>query len=234
MLGFEIMDTPTLPTPTRSKIPYPLQDKGRPVMSLVAAAIGFFATMHLPTDMRLIICFDLAALTYVGLFIGLMTVAQPEDCVHLSTRSRWRNFHLLLLILLTLVGVAVIPVLMHINNSSPLLRTLDYGSSLLAIALAWLVAHISFGLHYMHMYYSDTIPDDDAEFDEGMAYPERKMPDYWDFMYYSFTIAMCYQTSDVTITNPKVRRVTLLHAIYSFFFVAAILGLVINILSNLI
>jgi uncharacterized membrane protein len=44
----------------------------------------------------------------------------------------------------------------------------------------------------------------------------------------------CYQTSDVTITNPKVRRVTLLHAIYSFFFVATILGLVINILSNII
>jgi uncharacterized membrane protein len=38
----------------------------------------------------------------------------------------------------------------------------------------------------------------------------------------------------VTITNPKVRRVTLLHAIYSFFFVATILGLVINILSNII
>jgi uncharacterized membrane protein len=217
-----------------SHIPWMLQDRGRPWMAVASAAIGFLVTMTLPGDIRLIVCFDLAAIVYVGLFVWLMCVATPQDCAELSTRSRWRNFHLLLLIMLTLVGIAVIPVLMHVDNKSPLLRTLDYGTSLLAIALAWLVAHISFGLHYMHMYYSDTIPDDDAEFDEGMSYPERKLPDYWDFMYYSFTIAMCYQTSDVTITNPRVRRVTLLHAIYSFFFVAAILGLVINILSNVI
>jgi uncharacterized membrane protein len=218
----------------RPPITWAVKDRGRPVMSLVAAAAGFLVTPGLPGDMRFIICFDLAAIVYVGLFVWLMCVAKPEDCAHLSTRSRWRNFHLFLLILLTLVGIAAIPVMLHINNSSHLLRMLDYGTSLLAIALAWLVAHISFGLHYMHMYYSDTTPEDEMPYDEGMAYPERKMPDYWDFMYYSFTIAMCYQTSDVTITNPKVRRVTLLHAIYSFFFVATILGLVINILSNVI
>jgi uncharacterized membrane protein len=71
-------------------------------------------------------------------------------------------------------------------------------------------------------------------YDQGMAYPKRKMPDYWDFMYYSFTIAMCYQTSGVTITTTAVRRVTLLHAIFSFFFVVAIIGLVVNILSDAI
>lgn len=84
------------------------------------------------------------------------------------------------------------------------------------------------------MYYNDTIPDDASLNDQGMTYPERKTPDYWDFMYYSFTIAMCYQTSDVPITTAAVRRVTLLHAIFSFFFVAAIMGLVVNILSNVI
>ena len=45
---------------------------------------------------------------------------------------------------------------------------------------------------------------------------------------------MCYQTSDVTITTTAVRRVTLLHAIFSFFFVVAIIGLVVNILSDAI
>jgi uncharacterized membrane protein len=218
--------------PARSHIPWLLRDRGRPLMAVVAAVIGFLATPHLPGDMRFIVCFDLAAIAYVGLFVGLMTIATPEVCAELSTQSRWRNFHLLLLILLTLVGIGVIPILARPDTSSH--RILHYGASLLAICLGWLVAHISFGLHYMHMYYSDSTPEDEVPYDEGMAYPERKLPDYWDFMYYSFTIAMCYQTSDVTITNPKVRRVTLLHAIYSFFFVAAILSLVINILSNII
>jgi uncharacterized membrane protein len=224
---------PTALAVARAAIPWVLRDRGRPLIALAVAAASFLATWPLPTPMRLILCFDLAAITYVGLFVILMNVATPEQGAELS-RARWRHFHLLLLILLTLVGVAAIPVLSHPDNGSPLLRLLHYGASLLAIALAWLVAHISFGLHYMTMYYSDSTPDDAVPYDEGMAYPERKMPDYWDFMYYSFTIAMCYQTSDVTITGAKVRRVTLLHAIFSFFFVAAILGLVVNILSNII
>jgi uncharacterized membrane protein len=225
------MEQPSLP-PARSPIPWMIKDRGRPIMALVAAVVGILATPRLPGDMRFVVCFDLAAITYVGLFVSLMCMATPEDCAKLSTQSRWRNFHLLLLILLTLVGISVIPILAR-PDTSPY-RIFHYSTSLLAICLGWLVAHISFGLHYMHMYYGDTTPDDEMPYDEGMAYPERKLPDYWDFMYYSFTIAMCYQTSDVTITNPRVRRVTLLHAIYSFFFVAAILSLVINILSNVI
>ena len=95
------------------------------------------------------------------------------------------------------------------------------------------MAHIVFGLHYMSMYYNDLLATDASTYDEGLEYPERKTPDYWDFMYYSFTIAMCYQTSDVTITNTAIRRVTLLHAIFSFVFVALIIGFVVNVLSNI-
>ena len=60
------------------------------------------------------------------------------------------------------------------------------------------------------------------------------MVDYWDFMYYSFTIAMCYQTSDVSVTSPVMRRLTLVHSIVSFFFVLVGLGLMVNIISNFI
>ncbi len=137
-------------------------------------------------------------------------------------------------ILLSLVSITPVGALQHPDTCSRPVRILHLGASLAAIILAWLLAHIRFGLHYMRMYYNDTIPDDASHYDQGMTYPERKTPDYWDFMYYSFTIAMCYQTSDVPITTAAVRRVTLLHAIFSFFFVAAIMGLVVNILSNVI
>ncbi len=66
-----------------------------------------------------------------------------------------------------------------------------------------------------------------APYDEGLAYPEWETPDHWDFIHYSLAIAMCYQTSDLRITTTAVRRVTLL-----FFFVAAVIGLVVNILSR--
>jgi hypothetical protein len=66
----------------------------------------------------------------------------------------------------------------------------------------------------------------------GLEFTHREMADYWDIMYYSFTIAMCYQTSDVTITSVRIRRVTLAHAILSFLFVSAIIGFVVNVISN--
>ena len=53
-------------------------------------------------------------------------------------------------------------------------------------------------------------------------------------MYYAFTIALCYSTSDISVTSARIRRVTLLHAIFSFLFVTAIIGFVVNIISNVI
>jgi uncharacterized membrane protein len=67
---------------------------------------------------------------------------------------------------------------------------------------------------------------------KGLEFPNDDLPDYWDFLYYAFTIAMCYQTSDVTVTSRLMRRITLVRSVISFFYVTAILSLVINILSN--
>jgi uncharacterized membrane protein len=133
-------------------------------------------------------------------------------------------------ILLSVVSIVAVGALHHLSPNAP--EIIYLAASLAAICLAWLLAHIRFGLYYMTMYYEDTVPDDNAAYDEGMEMPGRMIPDYWDFMYYSFTIAMCYQASDVTVTGPKVRRVTLLHAIFSFLYVVAIIGLVVNILGN--
>jgi uncharacterized membrane protein len=70
----------------------------------------------------------------------------------------------------------------------------------------------------MRLYYDDTIVDGKRVYQLGLEFPERSTADFWDFMYYSFTIAMCYQTSDVSITSVRIRRVTLTHAIYLFLF----------------
>ncbi len=223
------------PPSGRPPIPWVLRSRGRLLMSLLAAGLGGLATARLPGEVGLTICFDLAAIVYVGLFVALMNAATPEHAAELSSRSEPSDMRILAgVIILSLISVTAVGALQHPNAPSHPVRMLHLGASLAAIFLAWLLAHIRFGLHYMRMYYNDTIPDDASLYNLWMDYPERKTPDYWDFMYYCFAIAMCYQTSDVTITTAAVRRVTLLHAIFSFFFVAAIIGLVVNILSNVI
>ena len=101
--------------------------------------------------------------------------------------------------------------------------------SVTGVFLAWLLLHVMYSLHYAKVYYRK-IPGGDANgFEKGLVFPGNDdFVDYWGFLYYSFTIAMCFQTSDVTVTSPYMRRLTLFHAIVSYLFAMAILGLLLD------
>jgi len=75
-----------------------------------------------------------------------------------------------------------------------------------------------------------------ATFDQigGLKFPGQQSPDYWDFVYFSFVIAMTSQVSDVAITSKVIRRVATVHGVLSFFFNVSVLALTVNMVSNLI
>ena len=102
--------------------------------------------------------------------------------------------------------------------------------SLVAIFTSWSLVHTVFTLRYAHVFY-DTPTNDEAH--GGLAFPDEQKPDYLDFAYFSFTIGMCFQTSDVSITSRRLRRLALVHSVISFCFNLAILGLSINMISGL-
>ena len=131
---------------------------------------------------------------------------------------------------LSMVGVGLMADIS--KNWTPLHQNLHTASSLLAIVLSWILLHVFYAFYYAHRYYDVNESDPAHPVRKGLSFPNDEPPDYWDFLYYSFTIAMCYQTSDVTVCSRSMRRITLFHAIISFLYVTAILGLVINILSN--
>ena len=74
--------------------------------------------------------------------------------------------------------------------------------------------------------------------DEGepvLAFPDQNLqPNYWDFLYFSFTICVAVQTSDVAVKSRLLRQVVLAQSVLCFFFNLAILGLSINIAASLI
>jgi uncharacterized membrane protein len=107
------------------------------------------------------------------------------------------------------------------------------GLCTVAIFCAWFLLHAFFALHYARMYYDEIDEEAEGYYKKGLEFPGGELVDYWDFMYYSFTIAMCYQTSDVSVSSAPMRRLTLIHSILSFIFVALVIGLVVNIVSNL-
>jgi uncharacterized membrane protein len=62
----------------------------------------------------------------------------------------------------------------------------------------------------------------------GLQFPGEEAPDYWDFLYFSMTIGMTFQVSDVTISAKAIRRLVLVHALISFLFNTVIIALTIN------
>ena len=94
---------------------------------------------------------------------------------------------------------------------------------LLAVVTSWLLTHTSWALRYAHLYYRD-----DKEGVGGLTFPGDRPPTAFDFAYFAFTLGICFQTSDVCITSPQIRRAVLFHACQAFAYNTAILALALN------
>ena len=136
---------------------------------------------------------------------------------------------------LTLVSVACIASLSGIvaELSAAKLPGAPHALSHVAFALAtvagsWLLLPVIFTLAYASLYYRAAhgglqFPGADASF----------KPDYGDFLYFAFTIAVASQTADVSISSSTMRRLVLLQTLLSFAFNTAILAFTINIAASM-
>lgn len=89
---------------------------------------------------------------------------------------------------------------------------------------SWLLLPTLFGLTYASAYYG-------PEPDRGLAFPDSEPgfePDHTDFLYFSFTIAVTAQTSDVGVTTRAMRRLVLFQSVLSFIFNTTILAFSVN------
>lgn len=100
----------------------------------------------------------------------------------------------------------------------------------LTLALGWLFSNLTFALHYAHMFYgAGNTPSKDAG---GFDFPGTPEPDYWDFLYFSFTAGMSFAASDVNVISGAVRRVVVLQCLLSFLFNIGALAFTINVLAG--
>lgn len=102
------------------------------------------------------------------------------------------------------------------------------GLGMWAVASAWFLTHISFTLRYAHLYYRDEGGEG------GMDFPGGHLPDDWDFAYFAFTLGMCFQTSDVCVSDRAIRRTALVHAVLSYFYSTVILALILNLIFGIL
>lgn len=147
-----------------------------------------------------------------------------------------------LVVFLIVVGAAFISlfaVILLLNSQPPNSKiglSLHIVLSLVAITLSWLLIHSVFTIRYAHLFYGKRQKEEEGEFGYagGLQFPGNEQPDFLDFAYFSFVLAMTFQTADVNITKRHIRRLALAHGLLSFVYNTTIIALIINIISGLI
>jgi uncharacterized membrane protein len=140
-------------------------------------------------------------------------------------------------LLLAITGAVMLVVLIAVGSElvekgSP--KGLQIALIIATLILSWLFTNIVYALHYAHMFYSqdDTDGDGSQEDAGGLDFPSTKEPNYWDFVYFSLTLGMTFQTSDVEMTRTRVRIVATFHCFAAFIFNLGVLAFTINTLGG--
>jgi uncharacterized membrane protein len=182
---------------------------------------------------RFVLGWDVGALTLLCLVWGLILTADPHEtrCRAASADPGRTATWIIVLIASSLSFFTGAVVLRHLSSQTASRQLSSQTASetellvlcLLSVLLAWTVTHTSYTLRYAHLYYRD-----DGEGEGGLTFPGDAKPSDWDFAYFSYTVGMCFQVSDVAVTSPAIRRAVLGHAVLSFLYNTVILALALN------
>lgn len=108
-------------------------------------------------------------------------------------------------------------------------RLIHYAFTGSTVIGSWCLVATLFTFHYAQVFYRSPVGK------RALRFPDNEENlDYWDFLYFSFTIAVAAQTSDVSVMTRSLRKTVLAQSILSFLFNVAILGLSINIAAGLV
>jgi uncharacterized membrane protein len=202
--------------------------------AVIAFFIGLAVTVFVPGPLRPIVRGLLGWDTAVWLYLILIWIQMANagrDQVQKLARREDENAGTVLIVITIAALASVLAIIVELAAA----KNLGFKSALPNYALtgvtmvgAWLLIPTIFTLHYARHYYKSGA-------ETSLKFPDAHLePDYWDFLYFSFTIAVASQTSDVVLRSTEVRRTALAQSVLSFFFNAAVLGLCVNTAAGLL
>lgn len=201
---------------------------------LISVAAGTALFLLLPGDWSVMSRVLVAWNCGVGLFLVLIyiwmtSLNADQICVRFVEEDQSAPVILVVVTFAAILSlVAIIALLATIKQVTGLERTGHIGLAAVTIVNSWMLVPTMFTSHYADMFYSA------AEADRPLHFPQTPKPVFWDFAYFSFTIAAACQTSDVSTTRRSIRKIVIAHTLISFLFNASILGFAINVTAGLL
>jgi uncharacterized membrane protein len=203
----------------------------------VATAVWFLLSRQLQASTRCIITWDTFAIAVLVLAWMTIITTPPEK---LHARAQKQDLSHILIFIFVLVtacaGLFAVGFLFFSKQAfaERLHFLINLFGSMVAVICSWMLVHTVFGLRYAHTYYGDPDGEGPMPHAGGLQFPGDREPDYMDFAYFSFTIGMTFQVSDVVITSRDFRKLVLVHGMLSFGFNTVILALALSTVSNVL
>ncbi len=200
-----------------------------------ALAVGIVAGFAIPLPdgdpvMHVLIGWNVAVYVFL-VVIWIMMLRAGEGDVRSFAKKQDEKAYAILIALTLAALMSLVAIVIELAGASATSSSRPFHIAIAASTVlgSWFLIPTVFGLHYAHEYY---------QADRGattLVFPEANLkPDYWDFMYFSFTIAVAFATSDIEVTTRGTRKLVLAQSVLSFFFNASILALSINISASLV
>ncbi|WP_053143655.1 DUF1345 domain-containing protein [Pseudomonas sp. P97.38] len=198
-----------------------------------AMAVGLAVGVLAPADSlvsKVLIGWNAGVWTYLVLMLWLTVRAKAPD-VRRIAEIEDENAGLVLLMVCIAALASLATITVELAGSRDLHaagKLLHYGFTAMTVIGSWLLIGVIFSVHYARLYYTWEGTEPALRFAEGLT-----TPNYWDFLYFSFTIGVAVQTSDVGVATRQLRKIVLAQSLIGFVFNTAILGFSINIAAGL-
>ncbi len=199
---------------------------------VMAVLLGVAAAMHYGLhdgwSDALVIGFDVAV---VGFIVSLRPLTSDHNAAQKRRHAAENDANRGLVLFIT--AVISLAIMLAMIAELPAAHKGDIAAItklILTLALGWIFTNLIFAMHYAHMFYGagKTAMQDAG----GLDFPGTKEPDYWDFIYLSFTAGMSFAASDVNVTSGAVRRVLVVQCLLAFLFNIGALAFCINVLAG--
>ncbi|MFC6296501.1 DUF1345 domain-containing protein [Pseudomonas sp. CCM 7893] len=198
-----------------------------------AAVLGLAVGILAPADTiisKILFGWNAGVWTYLVLMLWLTIRAKADDVKRIAeVEDENAGLVLFMVCIAAIASLATITFeLVGTKGLDTSERLLHYGFTGLTVIGSWLLIGMIFSVHYARLYYTWEGKEPALRFAEGLL-----TPNYWDFLYFSFTIGVAVQTSDVGVATRSLRKIVLAQSLIGFLFNTAILGFSINIAAGL-
>jgi len=209
----------------------------RLLIALAVALVCFFLMPDWSVLTRLLLSWNIFAWGFLVIMVPFLLGSGTEQLKRRAIALDESEFLILTLTIFAAIAsfVGIFFQLAQLKEVHGTLKYLHMALVIGTVVSAWVFIQVMFALHYTHEFFirKDYNDRDSLESSGGVRFPGAPKPEFLDFLYFSCVIGAATATADVEIWSKTIRRLALVHTIISYFFNAAILGLLINIVAGL-